>query len=186
MDNTGFAWFTVPGTPTDLNKGTSNTILLQDYRKVRGKFDAVYSIGFLEHIGYKNYRTYFKRCYSLLKSHGKVLTQTATAATSHALTTAWWDKYITPNGQLPSQAQIAQAAETLFVFDEYFNMRDGYIKTLMAWRDNFLRTAPDLGFDERFIRMMDFYLCTPVPLYTYRDVSIGQWLYVKKGGNIYD
>jgi cyclopropane-fatty-acyl-phospholipid synthase len=170
----------------ELNKGTDNSILLQDYRKVKGKFDHIYSIGFLEHIGFKNYRTYFKKCYSLLNGHGKVLTQTATAATSHALTTAWWDKYITPNGQLPSMAQIAQSAETLFVFDDYFNMRDCYIKTLTAWRENFLKTAPSLGFDTKFIRMMDFYLSTPIPLYKFRDISIGQWIHVKKGGTVYD
>jgi len=88
-------------------------IALEDYRDTKGKFDHVVSLGMFEHVGPRNYRTYMKKVSSLLEEDGLFLLHTIGSNKSSAVGDLWVSKYIFPNSKLPSQKQIAEAAEGL-------------------------------------------------------------------------
>lgn len=135
-------------------------LLLKDYRHVTGKYDRVISIGFMEHVGYKNYRTYMEVVKRTLKNDGLAFVQTIGSNESSTTTNAWTSKYIFPNSVLPSIAQLAKAMEGLFIVEDWHNFGPDYDKTLMAWYDNFENHWPSLKdkYDERFHRMWRYYL----------------------------
>ena len=114
----------------ELCRGLPVDIRLQDYREVDGKYDAVISIGILEHVGYKNYRTYMEVVNRCLKDNGIAFIHTIGSNTSITCVNKWTDKYIFPNGMLPSIAQIAKAMEGLFVMEDWHNFGPDYDKTL--------------------------------------------------------
>jgi len=139
------------------------TLRLQDYRDLLNqdeKFDRIVSLGMFEHVGYKNYRTYFNVVSHCLKDNGLFLLQTIGANVSDTTTSSWMHKYIFPNGQLPSIAQIGAAVENIFVMEDWHNFGAYYDKTLMAWHHNFNAHWDDLKstYDERFRRMWNYYL----------------------------
>ncbi len=102
----------------ELCRGLPVELRLQDYREVKGQFDRVISIGVMEHVGYKNYRTYMKVVDRTLKPGGIGFFHTIGANTSQITTNAWTQKYIFPNGMLPSISQLAGAMEGLFVIED--------------------------------------------------------------------
>ena len=86
----------------ELCKGLPVELRLQDYREVQGKFDAVISIGVMEHVGHKNYSTYMQVVDRCLKGNG--IGSVHTIGSNQNLTSGepFTDKYIFPNGVLPS------------------------------------------------------------------------------------
>jgi cyclopropane-fatty-acyl-phospholipid synthase len=144
----------------ELCAGLPVEIRQQDYREVEGEYDAVISLGILEHVGYKNYRTYMEVVNRCLKEDGIALIHTIGRNTSGTFTNRWLDRYIFPNGMLPSIAQIASAMEGLFVMEDWHNFGPDYDTTLLAWYDNFERAWPQLRakYGDRFYRMWRFYL----------------------------
>ena len=84
---------------------------LMDYRNLDEKFDAIYSIGMFEAVGYKNYREFFKIVRRSLKDNGAFLLHTIGGNESMTTTDPWIEKYIFPNGRLPSATQICKASE---------------------------------------------------------------------------
>ncbi len=144
----------------ELCRGLPVELRFQDYREVKGKFDAILSIGFLEHVGYKNYHTYMELVNRCLNDDGISLIHTIGNNTSVTYTNAWTDKYIFPNGVVPSVAQVAKAAEGLFVIEDLHNFGPDYDKTLMAWYANFEKAWQQLKktYDERFYRMWRYFL----------------------------
>lgn len=135
-------------------------IRLEDYRNVTGRYDRVISIGILEHVGYKNYRTYMEVVDRTLKPEGLAFFHTIGGNFSTATADPWTTKYIFPNGMLPSIAQLAAATEDLFLIEDWHNFGPDYDTTLMAWYENFENAWPDLKgrYDERFYRMWRYYL----------------------------
>jgi len=135
-------------------------IRLQDYRKVEDHFDRVVSIGMFEHVGPKNYRTYMKVVRRCLGDEGLSLLHTIGNHEEGAATEAWIEKYIFPNGYIPSMRQIVEAAEDLFVTEDWHNFGPDYDRTLMAWARNFEADWDALADDygERFYRMWRYYL----------------------------
>jgi len=133
---------------------------LQDYREVHEKFDHIVSLGMIEHVGYKNYRTYMKVVKENLKEGGLFLLHTIGSSQSVTGTNAWIDKYIFPDSMLPSAKQLTAAFEGLFVMEDWHNFGSYYDKTLMAWFDNFDKRWPEIKeqYSERFCRMWKFYL----------------------------
>lgn len=135
-------------------------IRLQDYREVDERFDRVVSIGMFEHVGPKNYRTYMEVVRRCLTDDGLSLLHTIGNHEEGAATEAWIEKYIFPNGYIPSMRQIVEAAEDLFVMEDWHNFGPDYDRTLMAWARNFEEgwdaLAEDYG--ERFYRMWRYYL----------------------------
>lgn len=166
---------TCAGLPVDIE--------VQDYRSLSGKYDRIMSIGMFEHVGYKNYRTYFEKARELLKPDGLFLLHTIGSNTSRRITDAWIEKYIFPNSMLPSAAQITQALENRFVIEDWHNFGPDYDKTLMCWHANFERQWTSLSgsFDERFRRMWNYYLLSSAATFRVRSSQLWQVLLSPRG-----
>jgi cyclopropane-fatty-acyl-phospholipid synthase len=139
-------------------------VLHSDYRapelKKHGRFDKVVSVGMFEHVGRKNYRTFFKIIDSLMNEDGLFLLQTIGRCRPEGATDLWMNKYIFPNGMLPSAAEIAEAIEGHFVIEDWHNFGADYDRTLMAWHANFEANAGSCEEArlESFRRMWRYYL----------------------------
>ncbi len=158
-------------------------IRLEDYRDTKGRFDRVISLGMFEHVGYKNYRTYMEVVARVLKDDGIFLLHTIGGNTSVRNTDPWIDKYIFPGSMLPSAAQIAKAAEGIFVMEDWHNFGADYDKTLMAWFRNFDVHWPELRekYGERFYRMWKFYLLSCAGSFRARKNQLWQIVFLKNG-----
>ena len=165
----------------EMCKGLPVDLRLDDYRNISGKFDRVISIGIMEHVGYKNYRTYMERVDANLKEDGIGFIHTIGANKSLTKTNAWTDKYIFPNGMLPSVSQLGKAMEGLFVMEDWHNFGEHYDKTLMAWNENFEKAWPVLKkqYSERFRRMWHFYLMTSAGSFRSREIQLWQIVMTK-------
>ncbi len=167
----------------ELCKGLPVELRLQDYREVEGKYDRVISIGIMEHVGYKNYRTYMEVADRCLKDDGIAFVHTIGGNISATCTNAWTDKYIFPNGMLPSIAQLAKAMEGLFVMEDWHNFGPDYDKTLIAWYHNFKNSWDKLKdkYGERFFRMWRFYLLSSAGGFRSRSQQLWQIVMTKPG-----
>jgi cyclopropane-fatty-acyl-phospholipid synthase len=134
-------------------------IRLEDYRETTGTFDRVVSIGMMEHVGKKNYATYFRVAHERLKPDGIFLLHSIGTNTPHT-PDPWARRYIFPNSMVPSMRQLVEASEELFDVVDWHNFGLDYDPTLMAWHDNFVRRWPEIEarYDQRFYRMWTYYL----------------------------
>lgn len=157
-------------------KGLPVTILQKDYREVKGKFDRIVSIGMIEHVGHKNYNTFFSVCERLLKPNGLMLHHMIGGNKSSASTDPWTDKYIFPGGVIPSLTQIAKAVEKKFIIEDVENFGPYYDKTLLAWYNNFTKHYHEIQdkYDERFRRMWEFYLLASAGTFRARNLQLWQ------------
>jgi cyclopropane-fatty-acyl-phospholipid synthase len=164
-------------------KGLPVQILVQDYRDVEGEFDRVVEIGMFEHVGVKNYREFFEICHERLKPGGMLMLHTIGSNVSGTHTDPWIDKYIFPNGQLPSIKQIGQAIEQLFVMEDWHNFGADYDKTLCAWRDNFLKGWDTIRdqYPDPFFRMWLYYLNSCAGGFRARGIQLWQVVLSKDG-----
>ncbi len=110
---------------------------LVDYRDINEKFDRIVSVGMREHVGYRNYMNYFEIANKYLDDGGLFLLHTIGEIRSVKAIDAWTHKYVFPSAMLPSVAQLAKAAEGLFVIEDLHSFGQYYDTTLMAWYDNF-------------------------------------------------
>lgn len=135
-------------------------IRLQDYREVDETFDRVVSIGMFEHVGRQNYRAYMEVVRRCLTEEGLSLLHTIGNHEQGAATEPWLEKYIFPNGYIPSMQQITEAAEDRFVVEDWHNFGPDYDRTLMAWAQNFEAGWAELreNYSDRFYRMWRYYL----------------------------
>ncbi|AXI02272.1 cyclopropane fatty acyl phospholipid synthase [Aquirhabdus parva] len=156
---------------------------LQDYRSINEPFDRIASIGMFEHVGYKNYKTYMTVAHRCLKEDGLFLLHTIGKNQRRSHTDAWIDKYIFPNGYLPSIGQIGDAVDGLFVVEDLHNFSADYDKTLMAWHANFEAAWPKFKdqYGERFYRMWRYYLLLCAGVFRARDMQLWQWVLSKEG-----
>jgi cyclopropane-fatty-acyl-phospholipid synthase len=156
---------------------------LIDYREAKGVFDRVVSIGLTEHVGYKNYKTLFKVASGRLNDDGLFLLHTIGGGKSATIADPWIDKYIFPNGNLPSVKQLAGPMEGLFVLEDLHNFGADYDKTLMAWFENFNSNWPSIkkDYDQRFYRMWSYYLLACAGAFRARDIQLWQLVLSKKG-----
>jgi len=168
----------------EMCKGLPIEIRLQDYRKVNDKFDHIVSVGMIEHVGYKNYRTYFQIASSCLKDDGLFLLHTIGDVKSLKTADAWTVKYIFPNGVQPSVSQLGKAIEGLFVMEDWHNFGADYDKTLMAWYKNFNASWDKIkgNYSERFYRMWKYFLLSSAGAFRARSKSqLWQIVLSKKG-----
>ncbi len=158
-------------------------IKLQDYRDLTGKFDHIVSLGMFEHVGVKNYRTYFKKVHELLKDDGLFLLHTIGTNVPMKFVDPWVEKYIFPNSILPAPSQIATAIEGLFVIEDWHNFGADYDKTLIAWFENFDRawTKLQAKYGENFYRMWKYYLLSFAGSFRARNLQLWQIVLSKKG-----
>lgn len=161
-----------------LCEGLPVTFRLMDYRGLSERFDRIVSLGMFEHVGQKNYDTYMtvaKRC---LAPDGLFMLHTIGRNEPGHGTDPWIHKYIFPNGELPTIAQIGHACERRFVVEDLHNFGADYDRTLMAWHQRFEdawpRFAEQLG--ERFHRMWRYYLLSCAGAFRARDVQLWQWV----------
>jgi cyclopropane-fatty-acyl-phospholipid synthase len=156
---------------------------LQDYRDVQETFDHVISLGMFEHVGVKNYRDYFEVAQRCLKDEGRFLLHTIGGNKSGTTTDPWIEKYIFPNSMLPSVKQIAEAAEGLFVMEDWHNFSADYDTTLMAWHANVEARWDTLKgrYDERFHRMWSYYLLSCAGSFRARMNQLWQIVFSKNG-----
>ncbi|MSU60750.1 MAG: cyclopropane fatty acyl phospholipid synthase [Candidatus Staskawiczbacteria bacterium] len=166
-----------------LCKGLPVEIRLQDYRDLTGKFDHVVSLGMFEHVGAKNYRTYFKKVSELLKDDGLFLLHTIGWNNRGTSVNPWIEKYIFPNGMLPSIGQIGKATERLMVIEDWHNFGADYDKTLMAWFENFDKAWPKLKskYSQKFYRVWKYYLLTCAAGFRVRNTQLWQIVLSKRG-----
>ena len=141
-------------------KGLPVEFIECDYRDISGEYDKVVSVGMFEHVGSKNFRSYMNVVHRVLRKNGIFLLHTIGGNTSGINCDRWLSKYIFPHGSLPSAAQIASAAEGLFVIEDLHNLGAHYDKTLMSWYRNFTKSWPAFAerYGERFQRMWSYYL----------------------------
>ncbi|HEX6834693.1 MAG TPA: cyclopropane fatty acyl phospholipid synthase [Rudaea sp.] len=167
----------------ELCAGLPIEIRVQDYRELDETFDRAWSIGMFEHVGAKNYRTYFEVKRRVVADDGLALLHTIGSNLSTSHTDPWIAKYIFPNSMLPSIAQIGAAYEDLFVLEDWHNFGTDYDRTLMAWRGNFERAWPRLRerYDERFYRMWRFYLSASAAVFRSRRDQLWQIVFSPRG-----
>lgn len=161
-------------------KGLPVRFEFTDYRLFnadgRQKFDRVASVGMFEHVGHKNYRAYFDMVRRSLPEDGLFLLHTIGKNRSGPGIDPWIEKYIFPNGVLPSLAEIAQNSEHAFVVEDWHNLGADYDRTLMAWHARFEAAWPRLKdrYGERFYRMWRFYLLCCAGTFRARDNQLWQ------------
>ncbi|RTF93128.1 cyclopropane fatty acyl phospholipid synthase [Serratia marcescens] len=163
--------------------GLDVEILLQDYRDLDRQFDRIVSVGMFEHVGPKNYETYFSVAARNLKPDGLFLLHTIGSNQTDLNVDAWIDKYIFPNGCLPSVRHIAEASEGHFVMEDWHNIGADYDRTLMAWFERFKQAWPQLAerYSERFERMFSYYLNACAGAFRARDLQLWQVVFSPKG-----
>lgn len=167
----------------ELCAGLPIEIRVQDYREVEEPFDRILSVGMFEHVGVKNYRTYFEVARRCLSDEGLFLLHTIGGNQSVTHTDPWIGRYIFPNSMLPSAAQIATAVEDVFVIEDWHNFGTDYDRTLQAWRAN-IESAWDglpARYDERFRRMWRYYLAASMAAFRARRIQLWQLVLSPRG-----
>jgi cyclopropane-fatty-acyl-phospholipid synthase len=157
--------------------------LLQDYRSLEGKFDRVISVGMMEHVGYRNYTDYLEKVQQVLKDDGLFLLHTIGSETSVRHTDPWINRYIFPNGMMPSANQITKAVEHRLVMEDWHIFGDDYDRTLMEWRRRFKLAWPNLRdkYGNHFYRMWDYYLCCSAASFRVKKNRLWQVVFSKPG-----
>lgn len=158
--------------------------LVEDYRNFSGpKVDHVISIGMFEHVGAKNYRTYFECARRYMKEDGLFLLHTIWENERFPAIDPWQNKYLFPNGDLPSLGEIATAVEGLFVIEDVHNFGTYYDNTLMAWNENFQSHRDEMKrkHGDRFCRMWEYYLLQNAAAFRCRHISVGHVVLSPKG-----
>jgi len=165
-------------------------VLMEDYRDLRGSFDRLVSVEMIEAVGWRHFDDYFRRCSELLSPEGLMLLQAITiddrlyeaekAARSFANT------HVFPGGCLPSNKLIADCLARVTDMREVWmsDITAHYPPTLASWRQRFLATWERLrtrGYDERFRRLWEFYLCSSEAGFRERRISDVQLLLAKPG-----
>ena len=155
---------------------------LADYREINGEYDRIYSVGMFEHVGKKFYKAFFESMNRLLKDDGIFLLHTIGVVDKPSPPNKFINKYIFPGGVCPSFSQIIEPIEKtgLIVSDTETLIRH-YDKTLESWLERFLakkNLVKDL-FDEKFVKMWEFYLASCAAAFRYRDLAVFQLQIVK-------
>ncbi len=144
------------------------TVIMRDYRDLRGKYDKLVSIEMIEAVGWQHIGTFFAKCSELLHTHGMMLLQAITiddrAYEVEKASKSFIKTYIFPGGCLPSMEVIAHnvARRTDLQTIGLQDITSSYVETLRRWRHNFAAHAAELeplGYDEGFQRMWTLYLC---------------------------
>mgnify|MGYP001163445657 FL=1 len=164
-------------------RGLPVEIVQSDYRDFHGTFDKVLVCGMIEHVGYKNYRKLMEMVCSSLKQNGLFLLQTIGKNISTKMGDPWIDRYIFPNGLIPSVRQITSAAEGLFRLEDWHFMGDHYDRTLMAWYENFARNWERIksDYDDKLFSIWKYYFLSCAGSFRSRMNDLWQIVFSKNG-----
>lgn len=169
------------------------TLLKSDYRDLEGEYDKVVSIEMIEAVGHEFLSGYFKAIEKFLKPSGVAVIQAITALDSRYETyrkgVDFIQKYIFPGGHLPSVRAMTNACEGTEL--NLYSVKDiglSYAKTLKYWYLNFLNkleNVKSLGFDDRFLKMWEYYLCYCEAAFLERNISTVHVTFIKPNNTTY-
>jgi cyclopropane-fatty-acyl-phospholipid synthase len=143
------------------------TVLCEDYRDLRGRYDKLVSIEMIEAVGWRNFGTFFESCSRLLSRSGAMLLQAIVvddrAYEIEKSAPSFIRSYIFPHGCLPSIEVITRclAQRTDMRLAGLEELTPHYVETLRRWRARFEASTEQLaalGYDERFRRLWRLYL----------------------------
>ena len=143
-------------------------IVKKDYRLLTGQYDKLVSIEMIEAVGLAYLGNYFEKCASLLKPAGKMLIQAITIADQQyefsKRNVDFIQRYIFPGGALPSVTALTNTAtnKTDLRMTALEDITGHYATTMRKWREKFylnVEQITELGYDNRFLRMWEYYLC---------------------------
>src|SRR3954471_4337113 len=161
----------------------SAKFLIEDYRDIDGPFDRIVSVGMLEHVGARFYDTYFRRCAELLDKDGVMLLHSIGRSQGPDSTNPWIAKYIFPGGYIPALSEVLPAIERagLLICDIEI-LRLHYAETLKAWRERFMARREEAVqlYDERFVRMWEFYLAASEMAFREQGLMVMQFQLTKR------
>ncbi len=151
---------------------------LQDYQTMKAKpFDRIVSVGMFEHVGPANYLRYFRKAADLLDRDGVMLLHSIGQPTPPLVNNPFFEKYIFPGGYIPALSEVLPAVQKagLFVRDIEIMPRH-YARTLRLWRERFHARKEEVIrlYDERFVRMWEFYLAGSEMAFTHQGFFIFQ------------
>ena len=163
-------------------------VLLCDYRNLEGRFDKLVSIEMIEAVGAQYLETYFARITQLLEPDGLALIQAITIE-DHRYDQAlravdFIQRHVFPGSFIPSLQAILRAKSKVsdLALIDAFDFGLSYARTLAAWRERFLAQLPAVraqGFDDRFIRLWDYYLAYCEGGFRERSVGVAHLLFSK-------
>jgi cyclopropane-fatty-acyl-phospholipid synthase len=160
----------------DMCTGLPIEFRVQDYREIEGRFDRVVSIAMFEQVGPKNMKEFFRTARRVLADDGLFLLHTLGLNISTVRGDPWNDKYVFPNGMVPSIRHLGEAIERVFVMEDWHNFGTHYERTLHAWHRNFCEAWPVLSarYDDRFFRMWTYYLLSCAGAFRARYMQLWQ------------
>ncbi|WP_048308783.1 cyclopropane fatty acyl phospholipid synthase [Halomonas sp. PR-M31] len=163
-------------------------ILLEDYRDLQGRFDRIVSIGMFEHVGHRNYATYFDTVANLLEEDGYFVLHSIGSNSSSISIDPWINKYIFPNGILPSPTHITDTTEGRLLIEDWQNFGADYDRTLMSWLANFDACWHEIAanYNEKTRRMFRYYLSMCAGAFRARDIQLWQVVFSKWRSGRYD
>jgi len=170
--------------------GNQITLLLQDYRDLNGQFDRLVSIEMIEAVGHRHLPTYLRACAERLRPDGAALIQAITMPDHlydrYLDAPDFINRYIFPGSCCPSLHAISDAVarSTDLRLNNLEDLSPHYARTLREWRNAFhanLAQVRGMGFDDRFIRMWEFYLCYCEGGFAERFTGVAQLLFCKPG-----
>ena len=167
----------------EMNLDNQVKFKLMDYRELKEKFDRIVSVGMFEHVGRKFYKKFFKQIENLLNHDGVALVHTIGSVNPPRDPQPWITKYIFPGGYTPSLSEVVKPIEKsgLMLSDvEVWRMH--YAHTLRNWKDRFLSKREEVleMFDEKFLRMWEFYLAGCEMAFKWGDQVVFQMQLIKK------
>lgn len=151
--------------------------VLRDYRAETGVYDRIVSVGMFEHVGVNHYRQFFTQVRDRMNADGVALLHTIGRSQRPGRTDPWIRKYIFPGGYIPALSEIARALEhTGIETTDVEVLRLHYAETLRHWRRRFLanRTRAAAIYDEKFVRMWEFYLAVSEVSFRHLDSVVFQ------------
>ena len=158
---------------------------LLDYRDVDGRFDRIVSVGMFEHVGVGFYDTFFRKCAKLLADDGVFVLHTIGRSDTPGTTNPWIAKYIFPGGYIPALSEVLPAIERAqLVVGDVEVLQLHYAETLKAWRERFLAHRDEVLqlYDQRFVRMWEFYLAASEMAFRQGDKVVFQIQMTKRKG----
>ena len=176
---------------SSLNLENQITLLKEDYRNLTGNYDKIVSIEMIEAVGHENIPTYFKKVSSLLNDGGKFAMQGITYNDQkfdlYKNSVDFINKYIFPGACLISLSQVLDTLkrDTNLILNDLDDITPHYVRTLNIWREKFLskrKEVSDLGFDDNFIRLWEFYLVYCEAGFIEQNIGDYQFLFTKKEG----
>ena len=156
---------------------------IADYRDLNEKFDRIVSVGMFEHVGRKFYKTYFNSVSKLLNEDGVALIHTIGSINPPRDPHPWITKYIFPGGYTPSLSEVLKPIEKSgLILSDVEVWRMHYAHTLRNWKERFLSKKEEVleMFDEKFLRMWEFYLAGCEMAFKWGDQVVFQIQLIKK------